>query len=156
MKLAARVLSLLILASVATFYVSCSKDDDPGKSDEDTQIELLNGTWKVTARDQVKLTGADPGEDYTGFTLVLSGTVGSSNNAISFTTTGRPALSPWPASGTLTFGDKVKETLVRNDDVDIAYAATATNLQMEFTFVGEGYARTKNVQGTWNFTLTKQ
>jgi hypothetical protein len=159
MKLAARVLSLLILAGVAMFYVSCSKDDDPGKSETDTQIEKLNGTWKITGSEQVLLTGASPGVDYTGFTLTIAGTSGSNNNSVSFTATGRPELSPWPANGTLTFGTNVTETLVRSgDDVSIAYDVDDTTLQMEFFYDGAGYpgSRIKNVEGTWTFTFTKQ
>jgi hypothetical protein len=159
MKLAARVLSLLILAGVAMFYVSCSKDDDPGKSDTDIQIEKLNGTWKITDANQVTLTGASPGVDYTGFTLQITGTSGSNNNSVSFAATARPDLSPWPDNGTLTFGSNVTETLIRSgDDVSIAYDVDDTTLTMEFFYDGAGYpgSRAKNVEGTWTFTFTKQ
>jgi hypothetical protein len=154
MKLAVRAFSLLILAAVAAFYVNCSGDDNPGKSDQDAQIEKLNGTWTITTNDNVTLDGIASGEDYTGFTLDIDGQAG--NSTISYSVSGQPDLGPWPGNGSLSFGNPVTSALTRDDNIGITYSVTETTLIMEFTFTGEGYsARTKNVEGTWRFTFTK-
>ncbi len=154
MKLAVRVLSLVVLAGVALFYVSCDNSDSPGKSEQDTQIEKLNGSWTITSNDDVTLDGGSTGEDYTGFTLTLTGQAGS--NAISYAASGRPATSAWPGNGTLAFGTVVTQDLTRDDAVGITYSVTDTELIMEFNYSGDPYTRAKNVQGAWRFTFTKQ
>lgn len=154
MKLAVRVLSLVVLAGAALFYVSCDNSDSPGKSDQDTQIEKLNGSWKITSNENATLDGGSTGEDYTGFTLTINGQAG--NNVVSYTATGRPATSAWPDAGTLTFGTNVTQDLTRNDAVGITYSVTDTQLIMEFNYSGDPYTRAKNVQGAWRFTFTKQ
>jgi hypothetical protein len=155
MKLAVRVLSLVVLAGVALFYVSCDNSDSPGKSDQDTQIEKLNGSWTVSSNDDVTLDGGSTGEDYTGFTLDIDGAAGS--NVISYTTTGRPETSAWPANGTLAFGTNVSQDLLRDNTLGITYSVTDTELIMEFNYSGDPFtARSKNVQGAWRFTFAKQ
>lgn len=157
MKLAVRVFSLVILAGVALFYVSCDNSDSPGKSDQDSQIEKLNGSWTITSDENVTLDGSSSvdGEDYSGFTLNIDGTAGS--NVISYTTSNRPTTSAWPDGGTFEFGTNVNQDLTRDNTVGITYSVTDTQLIMEFNYSGDPFtARSKNVQGAWRFTFTKQ
>lgn len=150
------MLSLLILAAVVTLYVGCSKDDPAGKSDEDQQIELLNGTWLATS---VELDNV-PQEGYENFQLTISGSAG--NSTISYTTANRPETSAWPASGTFTFGENVLQTLLRSEGDDpateINYGVEGDILQLQFVYSGEPITsgRVKNVQGTWEFVFERQ
>jgi hypothetical protein len=153
MKLAARILSVLVLASFASFYLSCDGGDDPEKSEKDEQIELLTGTWNATA---VTLDGDTPALDYSTFALEVSGTAGS--DEVSYQALNRPdGLSPWAPDGFLTFGDNVKQQLVREDGITVNYSVTETTLILDFTFEGDGYpgGRVREVQGNWHFEFQK-
>jgi len=156
MKIAARLLSLLILTSVITLYVGCSKDDPAPKSEKDTQIGLLNGTWNATA---VSFQDMPITSGYENFQLVIEGTEGQ--NSLQYTVTGRPEASAWEANGTFAFDTdaNVKEVLIRDPNsatsVTITYGVTETTLQMDFTYDGEPISRTKNVSGAWKFTFEK-
>jgi hypothetical protein len=155
MKIAARVLSLLVLMSVATFYISCDGGDDAEKSETDVQIEKLTGTWKATS---VTYNSTTPPLDHSNFVITITGAPGS--NSVSYAIAGRPqGPSAWPASGTLEFGSNVKSSLTREDATPVTYAVTATGLIMDFNFTGTPYSsagRTKNVTGQWHFEFTKQ
>ncbi|HNT49190.1 MAG TPA: hypothetical protein PKK67_01285, partial [Cyclobacteriaceae bacterium] len=115
----------------------------------------LAKTWKVST---VTFDGTDRSADYTGFQLVLGGTKGSP--PFTYTTSGRPSLSPWKASGTWEFGSAVETQIIRDkgsvdDELAISYTVTESTLTLTFDFDGEGYtARTKEVQGPWIFTFT--
>lgn len=154
MKLAVRFCSLLVLASVALFYISCDNGDSPGKSDRDAQIEKLNGTWKITTNDNVTLDGGATGEDYTNFTLTLNGQQG--NNAIPYTASNVPETSVWSSAGTLTFGTNVLQDLTREDGVSITYSVNETTLVMQFNYAGDPLGRVRNVEGDWRFTFARQ
>ena len=153
MKLALRVLSLVILAGVATFYISCSKNDGPGKSDQDAQIEKLNGVWAVEASNDVTFNGSAASEDFTGFSLDIDGTAGQ--DVLSYVVSGNLDPSPWPSSGTFTFGSNVKETLNRDDGAVISYDVTDTQLILDFNY-SDPNGRVASVEGSWKFILTKQ
>ena len=154
MKIAARILSLMVLVALATFYVSCGGDGGNEKSDTDVQIEKLNGTWKVSS---VTQDGAAPALNHDAMTLTSQGTAG--NTTISFNVSGRPqGPSAWAPSGNLTFGSNVKQNLTRDDNVSINYSVTETTLVMDFTFNRDPYqaGRVSSVQGSWHFEFTKQ
>jgi hypothetical protein len=155
MKLAARVLSSLILVGIATFYFSC-KGDDGEKSEQDAQIQKLNGTWEIQSSDDVTLSASAPSEDFTGFTLTISGTVGQNTLSYIKSQGSLPTVSPWESSGTLTFGQNVMETLVRDDDVIITYEVTDSQLIMTFDYDPNAGGRVRNVEGAWKFVFTKQ
>lgn len=146
--------SALILAGF-TMLISC-KDKTVGPTEEEVQLQKLTKTWNLAS---ASLDGADPGVDYSNFTLTLSGTVGATN--FSYSTQGRPIRSPWPGSGTWRFGSVVASQVVRdpgtNDELPLSYSVTAdgNSLEITFNFSGEGYTagRLDNVSGNWRFTF---
>lgn len=146
--------SALILAGFA-MLISC-KDKPDGPTEEEVQLQKLTKTWNLTS---ASLDGADPGVDYSNFKLSLSGTVGATN--FTYSTQGRPIKSPWPGSGTWTFGQVVSSQVVRdpgtNDELPLNYSVSqdGNTLEITFTFTGEGYTagRIDNVSGSWRFTF---
>lgn len=149
-------LSSLLLASIVLIITSCGKDPAPEPPIEEVQLGKLATTWKIS---DVKLDDVSKKTDYPNFQLVISGTAGATS--FGYSTTGRPATSPWPASGTWAFGANPETQIVRDsgaDKLDITYAVSAdgNQLQLNFTFSGTGYpARVSNVVGKWVFTFTK-
>ena len=139
------------LIGVLFSYSGCKKttsEPDP----KDTQITKLSYTWKLT-KNEAKLDGqAQPG--YDNFQLTISGSAGQTS--FGYTTTGRPALSPWPASGTWTFGTDFATQVVRDDGLPVTYSVSDTQLQITFNYTGAGIAgRVNNVKGNWVYTFTK-
>src|SRR5688500_8783538 len=127
MKIVARILSLVVLVSLAALYTGCGPDNDPEKSETDVQIELLNGTWN--ANDGATMfNGGQPDLNHDNLVLTISGTAG--NQSVSYTVSGRPAgPSAWPPNGTFAFGSSnVKTSLTRDDGVAITYTVTETQL----------------------------
>jgi hypothetical protein len=157
MKSAARILSLVILAGLSSFYIACDEGGGKSKSETDQQIEKLNGTWDATT---VTLDGVAPPIDQSDFQLTINGSAG--NTVINFVTVRPTGLSPWPPSGTLEFDEaSPTTTLVRNDGggetVTISYSVSETTLSMDFLFSGDPFpsGRTKNVNGTWHYEFAK-
>ncbi|MBY0434841.1 MAG: hypothetical protein K2U26_12095 [Cyclobacteriaceae bacterium] len=129
---------------------SCKKSTSPGESIPDQQLKKISKTWKVTS---VTLGGTQQ-TNYTNFQLTASGTAGSTT--FGYSTTGRPALSPWPASGTFTFGTDPATQLTRDDGLPVTYIVSETQLQLTFNYTGRGIGgRVGNVEGNWimNFGL---
>jgi hypothetical protein len=151
-----RILSSLLVTAVILFISSCGGDPTPEPPIEEVQLAKLATTWKIS---DVKLDDVSKKTDYANFQLVISGTPGASS--FGYSTTGRPSTSPWPASGTWTFGANPATQIVRDsgaDKLDITYAVSAdeNQLQLSFDFSGTGYpARVSNVVGKWVFTFTK-
>ena len=142
------LLAFIAVGALLT-YSGCSKSSGPGQTPEDAQLVKLSKTWKCTA---VTLNNtAQTG--YTGFQLVISGTAGQTT--FGFSTAGRPALSPWQASGNFKYGTDFATGLIRVEDtLPITYSVTDTQLQMTFNYTGAGIpGRVGNVQGTWIFTF---
>lgn len=158
MKHLARILSLLILVSATLFIAACDGGDGNEPSEKEKQIDLLVGTWKATA---VTLDG-DPHPEFTEdignstpFTITIAK---SSSETMTYTTSQRPSLSPWNSGGILTFGTSVATQLKRDDNVNLTYSVSGSNLTLTLTdYTGEGYTagRTKTVEGDWIFTMTK-
>jgi hypothetical protein len=146
-------LGSLALLGILLVYSSCGGGSDPAPPITDVQIGKLNKTWRITSvtLDGVIQNGSNNTSDYTGFQLVLAGTTGGTS--VNYTATSRPALSPWQPSGSFTFGTNAETELVRNDDVDVTYSVTDTQLQMTFSFSGSGYTRSAVVSGVWVFTF---
>lgn len=114
---------------------------------------LLSQTWKIKS---VSLDGADKTSGYTGFTLVISGTPGASSFV--YTTSSRPATSPWLGSGTWVFGADPLSDIIRDkgtaDELAMKYSVNDTQLQISFNFNGTGYqARTSVVKGAWIYVF---
>jgi hypothetical protein len=163
MKFATRILSLLTLAALTTFYVSCDKGGGEKQSEEEVQFGKLKSSWElVTAND-----GVDRTADFPNLVLTLTGTYaqGGTYN-YSFTGT-RPNPSPWPASGTWKFGTNVAQELIRdpgtaNTELNMTYTVTGSSLIITFlipdghTGWAGGTSREKSVSGNWTFTFEKQ
>jgi hypothetical protein len=158
MKLSPKFLVVLVLVGVLMTYAGCKPHHDNPVPVTDTQIDLLTAkTWIATG---VTLD-ANPETAYTSssapFTLKFSGTHGQTT--INYTATNRPALSAWPASGTMTFDTTTPTTnLTRNDTAPVAvvYSVSATQLVLHFTYTGAGYSRTTEVDGQWIFSMAAQ
>lgn len=149
------VLAFSAIAALLT-YSGCGPGSDPAPTEQEVQLEKLKTTWTVT---EVKLDNVSKLSDYTNFKLVVDGSI--TDGALtggSYSTQGRPALSPWPSSGNWVFGTDPVTQITRDPDktadkLDLTYSVTDTQLQVTFTFAREGYARTSNVKGQWVFTF---
>ena len=139
-----------VFVGVLLLYSGCKPKPGPGQSIEDGQLVKLSKTWKFTAAtlDGLAQTG------YTNFQLIISGTAG--NKTFGYTASGRPSpLSPWPASGTFTFGTDASTQVTRDDGLPITYAVTDAQLQITFNYTGAGIAgRVTQVKGNWVLTFT--
>lgn len=148
-----RILSLVALVLGLITFSNCGDDPPPPPSVADVQFDKLAKTWKITT---VTLDGVDKTADYTGFQLVLSGTKGSP--PFNYSTTARPSLSPWKASGAWEFGAAPETQMIRDkgttDELPLTYSVTESTLTISFTFNGTGYtARTGVVKGNWVYTF---
>lgn len=161
MKIASRLLSLLILVLVTSFYMGCKDKDPDKKTEEQTQLEKLKGVWVLqTATDD----NGDRTGDFTNLALTLAGTY-AEGGTYQYSLTGtRPDPSPWPADGTWKFGTTKSTQIIRdpntNNEIPMSYTVSATELVLEFT-VPDGSAgwpggRVKSVTGGWTFTFSKQ
>ena len=153
MMKALRILSLLFVSSLLLTFLSCKKDDQATPPVTDVQFDKLSKTWKINT---VSLDGVDKTSDYTGFQVTFSGTKGTP--PFNYATSGRPTLSPWPASGTWDFGAAPETQIIRDkgtaDELSVTYAVTEATLTISFTFNGTGYsARTGVVKGAWVYTF---
>lgn len=153
MKNAGKII-LVVLALGSLFVINgCKKDSGPGESVEDVQLGKLSKTWNATT---VQLDGTDQA-GYNNFSLTISGTPG--NTSFGYTAAGRPQTSPWPSSGTWSFGATPETQIVRDpgtgDELAMTYSVTDTQLQITFAFTGTGYpgGKTSNVNGQWVFTF---
>jgi hypothetical protein len=148
-----RILSFFALIVILVAYSGCGGTDTPSEPLTDTQLTKLAKTWKVAS---VSLDGVDKTSDYSSFQLVFSGTKG--NTVFGYSTSSRPPLSPWKASGSWEYGAAVETQLIRDkgtaDELPMTYAVTETTLQITFTFNGSGYtSRTGVVKGQWVFNM---
>ena len=142
------------LVGVLFLYSGCggSKKNDPSVTD--VQLVKLSKAWKCTSAMKGSPPIAQTG--YDNFILTVTGSPGQTT--FGYSITGRPTpTSPWPASGTFTFGTDPSTLLVRDDQLPITYAVTATQLQLTFDYEGAGIAgRVNSVQGVWVMTFTPQ
>ncbi len=150
---AIRILAMLGLFAVLVTYSNCGPGPTPPAPVTDVQLEKLSKTWKINS---VTLGGADKTTDYTAFQLAITGTKG--NTSFGYTTTGRPALSPWKSGGTWEFGTDPLNDIIRDkgnaDELAMTYTVTETTLTISLTFNGTGYsARTGVVKGAWVFSF---
>jgi hypothetical protein len=134
-------------------YSGCGPDEPAEPEVPEVQLGMLSAVWNNTSAtlDGVAKTG------YEAFKLTISGTYPT--EPYSFSTAGRPALSPWPQSGSWGFGADPATQIIRDKgtakQVDMSYTVTATTLEITFQYSGTGESRTSNVSGTWVFTFSK-
>lgn len=148
-----RLLSLLGLVVVLFTYSGCGGGTDPEPPISEVQFGKLAKTWKVNT---VSFNSEDRTADYTNFQLVISGT--KTNTSFDYTTSGRPALSPWKASGKWEFGTSAETQIIRDkgteDELTMTYAVTESTLSITFNFSKDGYsAKTGVVKGPWVFNF---
>jgi len=155
MPLMKQITKITLVAMVLGGFLliqGCKKDSGPGESVEDVQLAKLSKTWRFSS---VTLDATDQ-DGYDNFTLTISGTAG--NTSFGYTAGGRPSTSPWPSSGTWSFGGTPETQIIRDpgtgDELAITYSVSDTQLQITFNFSGTGYpGRTSNVNGQWVFNL---
>lgn len=140
------------LTTSSEIIYGLSKSFETTISIEDFQLGKLSKTWSATS---VKLDNVDQ-TGYDNFVLTISGTAGSST--FGYSVTGRPVLGPWLSSGQWKFGASPETQIIRDsntgDELDMTYSVTDTQLQITFTFTGDGYSgRVSNVKGQWVFTF---
>ncbi|MFN7793491.1 MAG: hypothetical protein ACK5NM_13185, partial [Cyclobacteriaceae bacterium] len=136
---------VLLLLSVGVLFslTNCGGDSKPAESVADQQLTKLSKTWKLTS---VTLDGtAVTTPSYSAFQLVITGTKGA--KSFGYTTSGRPSLSPWKASGTWSFVDKQEATNITRDPdtadkLDMTYLVNEGSLEISFNFQAAGYTRT--------------
>lgn len=150
---ALRILSFLGLIVLLLTYSSCGRDKPVVEPITDVQMAKLTKPWKANT---VTLDGVDKKADYSAFLLTLTGTKGNTSGG--YSTSGRPSLSPWKASGNWEFGGSPETQLIRDkgtaDEQAVTYAVTESTLSISFTFTGTGYtSRTGVVKGQWIFTF---
>ena len=161
MKLLSRILSVLVLAGVAIFSMSCGGDNGPGKTPAEKQLDKLKAvTWELS---NATLDGTDRTTDFPNLKLTISGTFvtdGTYNYALSGTT---PSRSPWPRSGTWMFGQDPLTQIIRDpdtaDETNLEYSVTDADLVITFNVPSSsdgwpGGSRAQAVSGEWIFTFT--
>jgi hypothetical protein len=161
MKIASRILSLLILVAITTLYVACGGGDDNNETEESKQLKKLKAVWTM----QSASDGSDRTADFSDPALVL--TIDGNyveNGTYSYSFTGeRPSPSPWPNIGTWKFGNPKSSQIIRDpggvDEIAMTYVVTDTNLEINFTVPdgSQGWpnGRISSVAGSWTFIFTK-
>lgn len=162
MKITSRILSVVILLAVVTFYAGCKKDDPEKMTEEQTQLEKLKGSWALVS---ATMDGDTRTDDFPGLVLTLSGNYVEGGKYIySFTGT-RPDPSPWPVDGDWMFGNPKTSQMIRDpdsaDEIPMTYTVTDANLTISFDVPdGAGWAggssRVQSVTGAWTFSFEKQ
>ncbi|MFZ5970996.1 MAG: hypothetical protein ACOYXA_05350 [Bacteroidota bacterium] len=148
--------SVLLMGALATLllFPGCGPGNPPEPTVEEVQLGKLTTTWTIS---NVTLDNVSKISDYPQFQLTVTGTVGAPS--FGYSTVGRPNVSPWPASGSWKFGTDPATQIVRDsgaDELPMTYSVTDTQLQLTFSYSGNGFtARTSNVKGTWVFTFTR-
>jgi hypothetical protein len=160
MKISSKILSLLVLVMISSFYMGCKKDDDNKATDEKKQLDKLLGVWVL----QSASDGDDRTADFGGLTLTLDGNY-AERGIYNYSFTGdRPDPSPWPRSGTWMFGNNKLTQMIRDpggvNEVPMNYQVTDGNLVISFNVPDgstgwPGGGRIGSVSGDWTFTFTK-
>jgi hypothetical protein len=146
----------MIFSLTGLILSGCSKDEDAKPSAEAKQLTQLSGTWVVSS---VTVDGENKTSDYASFELTLSGSANAT--AYAYGINGRPLLSPWPAGGTWVFGSDITTAIIRDpgtdDQIQMNYMVTETQLTVEFMFSGTGYnaAKVSSAAGSWVYVFTR-
>jgi hypothetical protein len=159
MKLITRLLSLSVLVAAAILYSGCGGGGDDTKSEQETQLEALVGTWTLTS---AELDGDDRTTDFTNVKLSLSGSfVNPDTDLYTYSFTGTmPSPSPIPKNGKWIFGSNVKTQIIRDpgtEDFPISYTLSGTTLTLTFDCATCNYAggRVSSVNGEWVMVFAK-
>jgi hypothetical protein len=158
MKIAGRILSIVVLAALAVLNMGCDGGSKNKPSVQETQFNQLKGTWALTTAND-----GSPRLDFPNLVLTVSGAFTDETYNYSFTGT-RPNPSPWPQSGTWKFGADPEEDIIRDpgtsNETNMKYSVTATGLLISFTVpagsAGFPGGRVESVAGAWTFEFSKQ
>ncbi len=159
MKIASRILSLMVITMIATFYMGCKKDDPNKKTEEETQLEKLRSAWMLVSAND----GQNRTADFPNLIMTLSGNF-VQGGIYDYSFTGRrPNPSPWPVNGKWKFGTNKSTQMIRDpggiSETAMTYQITDTNLIISFNVpdgsIGWSGSRTSSVTGNWTFTFTK-
>jgi len=145
-----KLLLVIAIGMMVLALIDCKSGGDPAPDEKEVQLGKLTANWKCSGavRDGVAQTG------YDNFQVTISGTPGA--ETFNYSTTGRPALSPWPATGTWSFGTNVSTDMLRDSSLPVTYSATDSQLQLTFQFSQAGFpGRTEVVTGQWVFSFSK-
>ena len=107
------ILSGIAIAVIVVSFSACGGGGGGGEEDV-TLKQLTAGTWQMSS---VTVDGVNQNALFTGLTLT-------------FTATGYTAVNGdpvWPASGTWSFADADKKTIVRNDGVTVNLESISDN-----------------------------
>ena len=149
-----------ILLMTLTIFSACKKSSTTPPSIQETQLAKLTKTWTLSS---VTLDGVNKKDanNYNNFKLTFSGTYNDANPtaSYSYSVSGRPALSAWPANGDFKFGSSPETKLVRDpdsaDELNMTYSISGSPavLTLTFTYNGTGFSRTAEVNGQWVMTF---
>jgi hypothetical protein len=147
-----RILTAVVSFGVILIINGCGGKSTPAESTQEKQLKLLTQTWKIST---VTLDGTDQStiNPWTGFQLTISGDPTAAT--YNYSCANRAKIGPWQASGTWKFGtDPVTQIIRIEDNLIMTYTVTATTLQLNFNYSGNGYTRVNNVTGNWVFNFT--
>lgn len=150
-----------MLLCISVFLISCKSEPDP--SVQEVQLKKLVKTWTLTS---VQLDGVDKktSTEYNNFKISISGVYNAATPDAEYTysVSGRPQLSPWPASGKWKFGTGSPQTQIIRDagstdkELTLTYSIQENPLQLtiSFNYQGAGIAnRTSIVKGEWEMVF---
>jgi hypothetical protein len=143
------LLLYLMMAAVLFLPSGCKQKGDDPEPISNVQLAKLSKTWKLKS---ITRNGISKIAEYPSFQLTLAGTKGA--DLFTYTTSARPLLSPWPASGSWAFGSDVATQIIRDpktaDALEMTYSVSTSTLQINFNFTGAGYTgRIAEVEGQW-------
>jgi hypothetical protein len=155
MKHFSRLLTLLLLIGAGAFLSNCGSGGGDEPSVEETQLNLLKGTWTVSGATFNNTTTRQA--EFVGGTLTIT-----DNKVFNFSKTGGISASPWPSSVSWDFGADPKTQITRNDAdgaVTLTYEVSASSLKITMAnYAGASYdvaGRVESTDGNWVFTFTK-
>jgi hypothetical protein len=136
-----RYFVLIALSTVALGLISC-KDDGPGKTDEEKQLEALAKVWTISS---ATVDGSDVSSNFTGLTVTFTEEGDYSTNG---------SYGPvWPSSGTFELGTDLN-TVVRDDGVTLTIALDNISLTASFNYNTLPGGRTSGILGDYVFQFT--
>ena len=162
MKIASKILSVVILLSCVMLYSACDNGGGDGKSETEQQFDKLKAfTWEFAS---ATLDGDDRSADFPGLTMTIGGTFVPETGVYNYSFGGTlPAeRSPWPRTGQWIFGTNPLSEIIRDpdtvDEIVTDYVVTESSLVLTFIIppTNDGWdgSRGKAVSGEWVFTFT--
>lgn len=155
-----KVTSLSLIFGFLIILSGCKSDPDP--TVQEVQLKKLVRTWTLNG---IELDGVNKksSTEYNNFKLTISGTYNKStpDAEYNYSVSGRPQLSPWPASGKWKFSTGAPQSQIVRDqgtdnEISVTYSLQENPLQLtvSFNYQGNGIAnRTSVVKGGWELVF---